>query len=58
MVSYAEKKDGSTLDHKNKKVYLVRGQHKSYVRANPKAGSYDGADYYVYPDGHIVKRSE
>lgn len=37
-------------------VYWIRGQDSAYRNAHNTAGSYDGHDYYVYPDGRIVPR--
>ncbi|MFR0610502.1 hypothetical protein ACLUWI_08585 [Limosilactobacillus mucosae] len=43
-------------DANGQPVYWIRGQDSAYRNAHNTAGSYDGHDYYVYPDGRIVPR--
>ena len=43
-------------DTNGQPVYWIRGQDSAYRNAHNTAGSYDGHDYYVYPDGRIVPR--
>lgn len=40
-------------DPDGNECYWIRGQHKGFHQS---AGSYDGHDYYVYPDGTIKER--
>lgn len=55
--SYMSEGNGTmATDTNGQPVYWIRGQDSAYRNAHNTAGSYDGHDYYVYPDGRIVPR--
>ena len=55
--SYMSEGNGTmATDTNGQPVYWIRGQDSAYRNAHNTAGSYDGHDYYVYPDGCIVPR--
>ncbi|PIO82999.1 hypothetical protein BSQ39_05125 [Loigolactobacillus backii] len=45
-------------DPNGNSYYWIRGERRSAIEAYQKsgAGSYDGLDYYVYPNGTVVNR--
>ncbi|MGM9888107.1 MAG: hypothetical protein ACI31L_03510 [Limosilactobacillus sp.] len=55
--SYMSEGNGTmATDANGQPVYWIRGQDSAYRNAHNTAGSYDGHDYYVYPDGRIIPR--
>lgn len=55
--SYMSEGNGTmATDEHGQPAYWIRGQDSAYRNGNYTAGSYDGHDYYVYPDGRIVPR--